>query len=143
MTRYLLDTNIVSDAVKPKPSAALLDWLSLQDDEDLFIAALTIAEVRRGILEMPIGRRRDRLETWFTGPTGPSTLFAGRILVFDERAGLVWAALMADGKVRGRPRDALDMILAAIAEVHGCIVVTDNDRDFAGLPSINPLREAR
>lgn len=140
MTRDLLDTNIVSDGLKPKPSTSLLAWLSAQADDTLFIAALTVAEIRRGTLEMPIGRRRDRLDSWFAGPIGPSALFAGRVLPFDERAGLVWAAPMADGKARGRPRDALDMILAAVAAVHGCIIVTNNDRDFAGLRSVNPPR---
>ena len=53
MTRYLLDTNIISNAVKPQPSASLIDWMACQRDEDLFIASLTIAEIRRGILELP------------------------------------------------------------------------------------------
>jgi toxin FitB len=59
---------------------------------------------------------------------------------FDEKAGLVWARLMAEGTAKGRRRSALDMIIAATAEANGCIVVTDNERDFAGVGSINPLR---
>jgi hypothetical protein len=69
-------------------------------------------------------------------------LFAGRILAFDEAAALVWARLMADGKAAGRPRSALDMIVAAVAEAGGCMLVTDNQRDFVGMPLINPLRAA-
>ena len=98
MTRYLLDTNIISNIIKPEPSEALLAWLSVQADDDLFIASLTIAEIRRGILEKPPGRKRSQLDTWFSGPEGPLALFAGRILALDERAGLLWARLMADGK---------------------------------------------
>ena len=140
MTRYLLDTNIISNAVKPQPSTRLVDWMASQRDEDLFVASLTIAEIRRGILELPSGRKRDALEAWFAGKEGPQALFVGRILSFDDRAGLIWARLMAEGKAEGRPRSALDMIVAAVAEVNDCVVVTDNERDFRGLQIVNPLR---
>ncbi len=142
MTRYLLDTNILSNVVKPRPSPALLAWWAARRDEDLFIASLTLAEIRRGILEKPRGKSRDALEAWFSGPEGPAALFAGRVLAFDARAALVWARLMAQGKAALRPRSALDMIVAAVAEANGCTVATDNARDFAGLPFVNPLREA-
>ena len=140
MTRYLLDTNIISNVTKPKPSESLIAWLSEQADEDLFIASLTVAEVWFGILDCPAGRKRAQLESWFAGPDGPQSLFAGRVLAFDEKAGLIWARLMAEGTNAGRPRSALDMILAAVAEANHCIVVTDNEKDFAGLKFINPLR---
>jgi len=140
LTRYLLDTNIISNIVKPSPSESLLAWMAEQNDEDLFISALTIAEIRRGVLEKPAGRRRDQLEAWFFGPEGPQALFAGRVLPFDEDAALIWARLMADGRSKGRPRSALDTIVAAIAEAHGCTVVTDNERDFSDVAFINPLR---
>lgn len=137
--RYLLDTNILSDVTKPAPSEPLLAWMAEQTDTDLFIASLTVAEIRRGILEKPAGRKRDQLEAWFAGPEGPQALFAGRILAFDEKAGLIWARLMADGKANGRPRSALDTIIAAVAEANGCIVVTANEKDFVDIEVINPL----
>ena len=140
MTRYLLDTNIISDVIKPEPSGSLLNWMGAQKDDDLFIASLTVAEIRRGILEKPRGKKRSSLETWFAGPEGPQALFAGRVLSFDEKAGLVWARLMADGKARGRPPSALDTIIAAIAETNECVVVTGNEKDFEGIDLINPLR---
>jgi predicted nucleic acid-binding protein len=140
--RFLLDTNIISNVTKPTPSEALLDWLAEQADQDLYISSLTVAEIRRGVLEKPAGRRRRELEEWFAGPDGPQALFAGRVIPFDEKAGLAWAKLMADGRTRGRPRSALDMIIAAIAETNDCVVVTDNERDFEGVEIINPLRLA-
>ncbi len=140
MTRYLLDTNILSNLTKPAPSESLIAWMAEQVDQDLFIASLTVAEISRGVLEKPAGKRRDRLEAWFSGPEGPQALFAGRVLPFDERAGLIWARLMADGKARGRPRSGLDTIIAAVAEANDCVVVTDNERDFAGIDVVNPLR---
>lgn len=140
MTRYLLDTNIISNLVKPRPSESLLAWMAAQKDEDLFIASLTVAEIRRGILEKPKGKKRDALDAWFFGAEGPQALFAGRVLAFDDKAGLIWARLMAEGKAAGRPRSALDMIIAAIAGANECVVVTDNEKDFPGLPIVNPLR---
>ncbi len=140
--RYLLDTNIISNVTKPSPSPSLLAWMAEQSDEDLHISTLTVAEIRRGILEKPAGKRRDALEDWFVGPEGPQALFAGRVLPFDEVAALIWARLMAAGKAAGRQRSALDTIIAAVAEANGCVVVTDNEADFAGVEIINPLRGA-
>jgi hypothetical protein len=140
VTRYLLDTNIISNVMKPSPSAALLACMAEQADNDLFISALTVAEIQRGLLERPKGKKRALLEAWFSGPEGPQALFAGRVLPFDEKAGLIWARLMADGRAKGRPRSALDMIIAAVAEANDCIVVTDNEKDFTGL-FVNPLRD--
>src|SRR4051812_16009299 len=114
--------------------------MSEQVDEDLFISSLTVAEIRRGILEKPAGRKRRELERWFSGPEGPQALFAGRVLPFDEKAALVWARLMADGTAKGRPRSPLDMIIAVIAVANDCVIVTENERDFTGLDIINPLR---
>ena len=139
--RYLLDTNIISHVLKPRPSATLMAWMAEQTDENLFIASLTVAEIRRGILEKPAGRRRDQLETWFVGSEGPQALFAERVLPFDEKAALLWARLMADGKAKGRPRSAHDTIIASVAEANECVVVTDNEKDFADIHVINPLRE--
>lgn len=138
--RYLLDTNIISNFTRPTPSQSLIVWMAEQSDDDLFIASLTLAEIRRGVLEKPPGKRRDQLDAWFSGPHGPQALFAGRILPFDDQAGLIWARLMADGKAKGRPRSSLDTIIAAIAETNGCIVVTDNERDFEDIPVVNPVR---
>lgn len=140
MTSYLLDTNIVSNVVKPSPSQALLAWMEECDDADLYIASLTLAEIHRGVLSKPAGRKREQLMAWFEGAEGPQALFAGRILPFDEPAAAAWAQLMADGTAAGRPRSALDMIIAATAQANDCVIVTDNERDFAGLAFINPLR---
>lgn len=143
MTAYLLDTNIISNATKPQPSEALVAWLGVQADADLFIASLTVAEIHRGILDRPSGRKRDVLEAWFAGPEGPQALFANRVLPFDLRAALIWGRLMSEGSGAGRPRNALDMIIAAVAVANGCVVVTGNERDFAGFDVINPMRGQR
>lgn len=140
MTRYLLDTNILSNVTKPAPSEALLAWMAEQPDDSLYICSLAVAEIWRGILELPRGKRRRQLEDWYVGPEGPQDLFSGRVLAFDEKAALVWARLMAEGTAKGKPRSALDMIVAAIAESNDCIFVTGNEKHFQGIAFLNPLR---
>ncbi len=140
MTRYLLDTNVISNVIKPNPSPTLLEWMAEQNDIDLFISALTVAELQRGVLEKPKGRKRTALETWFTGPEGPQAVFAGRVLPFQRESGSRLGTTNGRRHGKGQPRSALDMIVAAIAEANGCIVVTDNDKHFNGLKFINPLR---
>lgn len=79
MTRYLLDTNIISNTIKPLPSEALLKWMGEQTDDSLFILSLSLAEIWRGILEKPAGKKRRELEAWFSGPEGPQALFRGLV----------------------------------------------------------------
>jgi predicted nucleic acid-binding protein len=139
MTRYLLDTNIISNATKPVPAQALVQWMGEQEDEALFMSTLSLAEIWRGILEKPAGKKRRELEAWFGGPDGPQALFRGRVLAFDEKAALVWGHLMSEGTAAGRPRSALDMVIAAIAQSNHCILVTDNERHFPGIDLFKPL----
>ncbi len=135
MSRYLLDTNIVSEATRPTPSARVTGWLGRALDSELFISALTIAELKRGVLEKEPGRKRRLLETWFDGPEGPSALFRNRVLPFDEAAALE----MAEGTALGRPRSAIDMVIAASAAAHDCVVVTLNARHFRDVVEIIDL----
>ena len=88
MTRYLLDTNIVSDALKPRPNPDITAWIESQVSTDLFISTFTVAELWRGILERASGRRRNQLETWFIGLNGPQALFGERVLLFDFAAAM-------------------------------------------------------
>lgn len=128
MNRYVLDTNIIRNATKPEPSEALPTWMAGQPDEDLFIGSLTIAGIQGGILAKPGGKKRREPERWFSGPEGPQALFAGRVLTFDEKAGRVWARLMADGTATGRPRSPLDML---IARRGGCASLCGRNRKRA------------
>jgi hypothetical protein len=140
VTRFLLDTNIVSDPSKPMPSSSLEAWLSAQRGEDLFITSWTIAELWRGILLVPRGKRRNLLENWYLGPHGPLQIFRGRILAFDETAAHKWAELMIEGQTHGRARSLPDTIIASIAVAQNCVVVTNNERDFWGVQCLNPMR---
>lgn len=140
MTRYLLDTSIVSNSTKPTPVEPIATWLKTPSKAEFFVSAFSIAEIERGVLERAAGRKRDELEAWFHGPLGPKAVFAGNILPFNERAASEWARIMAEGTRLGRPRSGLDMIIAATAAANDCAVVTLNDRDFRGaVPTFNPL----
>jgi toxin FitB len=142
VTRHLLDAHIISNIVKPRPWEALLTWWAAQRDDRAFIASLTLAEIRRGIFEMPRGQKRAALDAWFAGPEGPQALFAGRILAFEHKAALIWARLMAEGKASGRPRSGLDMIIAAVAGANECMIATNNEMDFYGVRIVNPMQGA-
>ena len=87
-----------------------------------------------------MGKKCRDLEDWFKGPEGPQALFRGGVLAFDEKSALIWGRLMAQGHAAGRPRSTLDMVAAAIAEANDCIVVTDNEKHFAGIYIFNPVR---
>jgi toxin FitB len=142
--RYLLDTNVISDAQKPQPNPRLAAWMEARADEELFIASIVLGEIWQGIVEKPTGRKKRDLLRWFASPTGPRSLFAGRILPLDEAAALQWAEFLAEGRRAGRPRSAVDMQIAAIAKVNGCTIVTRNVAHFApvqgSVPVIDPTQ---
>ncbi|NOT41767.1 MAG: PIN domain-containing protein [Alphaproteobacteria bacterium] len=141
MTRYVLDTDVLSNAAKAAPLTPVVTWVEGQTADALFVASFSLAEIERGVLERAAGRKRDDLEAWFRGPRGPKALFAGRILPFDERAAAELARLMAEGTATGRLRSATDMIIAATAAANNCTVVTLNDRDFRGaVATFNPMK---
>jgi predicted nucleic acid-binding protein len=141
VTRYLLDTNIVSESARRQPSPVIADWLQNQVAADLFIATFTLAEIWRGVRTTPLGRRRLALESWFAGAQGPPALFRERILAFDEAAAIEWGRIIAEGRLAGNPRSPLDMLIAATAVANACVVVTLNQRHFEGVAEFyNPLR---
>jgi predicted nucleic acid-binding protein len=112
-----------------------------QAGSDLFIATLTVAEIWRGILELPQRRRRRDLQTWFDGPEGPRILFRDRVLSFDERSAIEWGRIIAEGRLIGRPCSPIDTIIAATAAANDCVVVTANERHFQDVVEFyNPLR---
>ena len=125
----VLDTNVVSELMRPAPSRAVLRWVGAQATVRLYTTALTEAEVLVGVALLPKGRRRDAIfaaaEAIFTED------FAGRVLPFDPAAAREYAALVASRERRGRPIDAMDAQIAAICRVHSATLATRNTDDFA------------
>ncbi|MDD2326074.1 MAG: type II toxin-antitoxin system VapC family toxin [Alphaproteobacteria bacterium] len=139
MASFLLDTNILSELFKPEPSPAVLNWIKHKDPADLYLSAITLAELRLGAVLLPQGKKRLALETWVEQAVLSS--FQGRLLSFDGAASAAWAQLVAEDKKRGRPRPTLDSMIAAIALSHRLTLVTRNVKDFdgLGLKIINPF----
>jgi toxin FitB len=129
---FLLDTNVISELVRPAPEARVLHWIAGQSAADLHISALTLGELLRGVARLAAGRRREALRQWIDHDLAGQ--FEGRVLPFDRAAAVIWGELMGDGDRRGRPRAALDAQIAAITLAQGLILVTRNVADFQGMP---------
>lgn len=135
---WLLDTNVVSEWVKPQPDTGVIRWLAEADEGRVFISVVTLAELRYGIDRMPAGARRRRLEHWLAEDLADR--FDGRILGVDAVVSDQWGRFLALGEKQGRPIGPMDACLAAIAAHHGLTLVTRNDKDFAvtSIPLLNP-----
>jgi predicted nucleic acid-binding protein len=134
--KYLLDTNVVSELRKPKPHGAVLAWLRELRDEQLFLSAVTFGELQRGIERTRAQNRikAEEIESWVERLGG-----AAQILSMDASCFREWARLM-EGKQDHLLEDAM---IAATARIHGLVVATRNDADFAQLdvPVVNPFRD--
>jgi toxin FitB len=135
---FLLDTNVVSEWVKPRPDSGVIAWCASVDEDRTFISVGTLAELRYGIEHLSAGRRKVRLEKWLEHEL-PSR-FEGRILSIDAEIGEAWGKVVARADKEGRPADTMDAFLAATAELHHLTVVTRNITDFLKLTKsvINP-----
>jgi len=135
---FLLDTNVVSEWVKPAPNLNVARWLSEVDEDQVFLSVASLAEIRRGVELMDPGRRRDRLADWLTGEL--PTRFAGRILDIDGRIAASWGVVMARGHKAGLNLGSMDAFFAATVEVYRLTLVTRNVQHFEklGIPLLNP-----
>jgi toxin FitB len=138
MAGLLLDTDVISATARAAQNPAVFDWIKAQVADDLFLSAVTVGELTRGIERLPPGRNRTRLAVWLDQDVSPR--FVGRILPFDQFSAAIWGKLMAHFDNSGTPRSALDMQIAAIALHHGMTLATRNTRDFVGtsLAVVNP-----
>lgn len=133
----VLDTNVVSEAMKPEPDPAVRDWLDEQVAETLYISSVTVAELLFGIGVLPNGRRKQKLATALDGML---PLFEGRILAFDTDAARHYADLAVTARKAGKGFPTPDGYIAAIATAHGFTVATRDASAFnaAGVPVIDP-----
>ncbi|MEQ8403525.1 MAG: type II toxin-antitoxin system VapC family toxin [Oceanicaulis sp.] len=137
----LLDTNVVSEAMKPEPDGAVAAWLDTQAAETLFLSAVTVAELSFGVAALADGRRKAALSKVLTGLLA---LFEGRILAFDLNAAERYGALAARARRAGRGFPTPDGYIAAIADANGFTVASRDASAFeaAGLAVIDPWRNA-
>ena len=134
---FLLDTNAVSEWVKPRPNRGLIRWMESADEDRIFLSVISLAELRYGIERMLAGSRRSRLEEWLREQL--PLRFEGRILSVDQDIADAWGRVVARSEELGRPTGIMDAFLSATAQVHRLTLVTRNVSDFPTLKAIlNP-----
>jgi predicted nucleic acid-binding protein len=134
---FLVDTNVLSELAKTKPDARVIEWLR-NHEPDLYLSTITIGEIRRGIENLPAGKRRTALQSWFTVLC---KRMEGRILSFNPSTAHVWGQLVAAWDKQGTNVPSLDSQLAATAHRHNLTMVTRNVADFqkTGVKLFNPF----
>ena len=136
----LLDTNVVSEVMKPRPADTVLDWLDRRDAADLHLSTITTAEIEFGLQALPQGKRRRSLRDQFHRFLDRG--FEGRLLPFDSEAALHYGQLMGLRRHIGRPMSILDGQIAAIARSRRFAIATRNVRDFeeCGVEIFEPFK---
>lgn len=134
----IVDTNVISDAIAPRPTERVVAWLAAQPVDALWTTAITAAELRAGVAALPEGRRKRALGEAIEGALYAD--FAGRILPFDDAASVAFASVSARRRRSGRPVAEMDVQIAAIAMVRGATVATRNATDFddTGIAFVDP-----
>ena len=134
----MLDTCVLSEFTRRKPEEKILQWVASIDEERLFLSAVTIGEIQRGIERLPDSNRKTELRVWWNN--GLLDRFHDRVLPLDAQTMLLWGSLTARMENTGQPMSVMDALIAATAFQHNLIVVTRNQSDFllCGVQLINP-----
>lgn len=134
---FLLDTNAVSEWVKPRPNPGVIRWMESADEDRVFLSVISLAELRYGVERLPPGARRVRLEQWLRDEL--PLRFEGRILSVNDKIAEAWGRTVSRSEALGRPIGAMDAFLSATAQVHGLTLITHNVSDFPTLKTVlNP-----
>jgi len=128
---FLLDTNVISEWVRPQPDPNVIAWTAELDEDRVFISVISFAEIRRGVEILPNGRRRERLAARLAEDL--PARFEQRILDIDLRVAENWGTLMARGQKTGLTLGSMDAFIAATARAHGLTLATRNIKDFQRL----------
>lgn len=137
--RYLLDTCVVSELANHRSNPRVIDWLSGQNPDDLFLSTITIGEIQKGIAKRGDDARSKELDQWLQKEIIGS--FSDRILPVDRNVALSWGRICGESERIGRKRPAVDSLIVATALTHDMAIVTRNVGDMAGLgvPIFNPF----
>ena len=125
---YLVDTNVLSETLRPRPDLKVTAWFADQRPESLFLSSISLGELVRGASRAKEQAKKDRLTRWIEEDL--TAQFQNRILPFDQDAAVIWGKIMGDGDKTGRPKSMADAQIAAVAKRHGLTLVTRNTKDF-------------
>jgi hypothetical protein len=126
--KYLLDTCLISELVKKSPNGSVLGWLDKQDEDQLYLSALTIGELQKGISKLADARKKEELQIWLSSDL--VSRFERRILNIDTEVAVRWVELIGEAERRGKRLPVIDSLIAATAAVHNLTVVTRNTGDL-------------
>lgn len=140
---FLLDTNVLSEPLRPEPDRLVIEWLDSVDEDRLFVSVILFAELSRGIKLLAAGRKRERLENWLELEL--TERFNERIFDIDRDIALIWGDVMATTRAAGLALAPMDGFLAATCLHHDLVLVTRNEKDFAGtgVRLLNPWNRAK
>jgi predicted nucleic acid-binding protein len=137
--KYLLDTCVISELIKPTSNRKVVDWINERPSEALFLSAITIGEVRKGLTKLPVSKKKERLTLWL------NTLlieYKERILSIDLMVCENWGVLQGNAEKAGTPMSTIDSFIAATTYTHNLTLATRNENDFtpSNIPIINPWK---
>jgi predicted nucleic acid-binding protein len=140
---YVLDTCVISELVKKKPEPAVVEWVRQQHEDTLYLGALSLGEIQKGIVKVADPKRRATLQEWLDKDLAER--FAGRILDVSPEVALTWGRLQGEAEKRGRRMAVIDGLIAAVALCFGAAVVTRNVEHFepSGVALVNPWPEGK
>jgi toxin FitB len=129
--KYVLDTNVISEAINKQPNQQVMNWLRGMDAQELYLSVVTVGEIKKGVEKLSESHRKETIKIWFENEL--LIKFDGQILGLDLPVILVWGELVGALEQKGRKLPALDSLIAATVKYYGYTLVTRNEKDFDGI----------
>ncbi len=136
--KYLLDTCVISEIIRPRADENVISWVQNQDEKSLYLSVLTFGEIEKGIEKSPDEARKRKLQLWLEEDL--KERFKGRIIPINMDVAVKWGAIQGNTELSGKPMPAIDGLIAVSGLVHNCIVVTRNvsDMEQSAVELLNP-----
>jgi toxin FitB len=136
--KYLLDTCVISEIIRPQPDENVISWIQVQDENNLYLSVLTFGEIEKGIEKAQDQSRKRKLQLWVEQDL--KQRFVNRIIAIDLDISVRWGAIQGQAELAGKPLPVIDGLIAVSGLVHNCIVVTRNitDMEQSAVELLNP-----
>ena len=126
--KYLLDTCVISELIRPQPDQNVVSWMHKQNENDLYLSVLTFGEIEKGIKKASNFTRKKNLQLWLENDL--KKRFEGRVIPIDINVSIKWGAIQGAAELMGKPMPAIDGLIAVSGLTHNCVVVTRNTSDM-------------